>query len=181
MLWNLKVTVDESRTGGGLLDDGPYSDREPEYVTLDDLRVYGEALDENKLAKMLQKEHDVYPYSAMSSSTSATLNSEGKVGPGMPVHVVLVRYQSGDTFGYTSGLTAVYDVFGNVEDALGLARKIGELADAPVMINGGLVREWGFEYNGRNYHKVWIGFGDRFESVDVRSVIVQVDSSAYRN
>lgn len=88
---------------------------------------------------------------------------------GDTVHVVVVVYQSGDTFGLDGGHTKVLDAFTDVDEA-------GELAKA--------TREHGksdfnFNHNGRSYYAPWAGYFEHIESVEVWGVEIK-GHHAYR-
>lgn len=175
-LWDLKVRVDESRTGGEYLTEEEWSDRAPEYVEFERLVVEAVPIDEKELARKIAGGKDVYTGYG-SPDTTATIDSAGKCGPGTPVYVVTVTYSSGDTFGNTYGLTAIYDVFTDPEQAARLQQTIEKVADFKLEEVDGVVTNWDFEFEGRKYSKCWAGYFEEFQQCQVHTELVQLGQS----
>lgn len=120
-LW---VTHEESRSGGGSLhdcDDDRWSSREDEYV---DFKVTG-----------------VYMTSD-GALYGDTVRVDFEPKDGQDVHVVVVRYGTGDTFGHTDGCGHIEGVYADDK----LATKIGE-----AIHKGYDSKDGGKHYSGKSY------------------------------
>jgi hypothetical protein len=76
-------------------------------------------------------------------------------------YVVLVKYNSGDTFGHDSGLVDILEVFNNQEDAVEFAI-VAEKTDDPKNPSI-LIHNSTFKYKDKEYYRPWVGY---FNSLD---------------
>jgi hypothetical protein len=85
------------------------------------------------------------------------------VGAGDLVHVVVVVYQSGDTFGLDGGHTKVLDAFTDV----------GEAAALRVAVRAHGKSDFRMKHNGQEYYCPWAGYFEHVESIHVWGVTVK--------
>lgn len=141
--YGVTITVNASSRGGWPLSDEPYSGREDEHTTVEGVTVIRD-----------DKSYDKVSFEPV----------DGNI-----VYVVLVRYQSGDTFGTTYGNYEVMNVFDNPLDAQELAEAVDRDADK-TDIHDNIDRLFEFEHNGKTYYKAWAGYFERYEGVEVHTV-----------
>lgn len=92
---------------------------------------------------------------------------EEDIPPGTPLFTVVADYSSGSTFGRSGGYAQVLDVFTSKDEAIALgqaAKTSGE-------------RDYEFFYEGKNYHRSWVGFFERLQSLDVWQVFLRPRSN----
>lgn len=143
------IDFDSYREGGEPESDEAYSNRSPEYISLDindvcikSVEAFGESVD--------------------------TLFTPRK---GMPVYLVTVRYCTGDTFGYTSGNYKFIACYDNPEDAHSLAKEIQENYDSD---NGKYSFKPTTPYTESEvYCGTWTGYFERLEDIRVDYFILK--------
>lgn len=141
--YGVRVTVNTNSRGGQALSNEPYADREDEHTVVEGVTVNRDASSYDKV--------------------------EFEPVDGMTVYVVIVRYQSGDTFGTSYGNYEVMGVF----DAIDAARELAEAVDREANetdVRGRVDRKFEFDHDGKTYYKAWAGYFERFEGVEVHSV-----------
>jgi hypothetical protein len=84
-------------------------------------------------------------------------------GYGTTVYAVVADYDSGSTFGHDGGHAQVLDGFLTPEEAKALL-------DAA---NAGT--EHGFEHNGKDYSRSWVGYFESLNSLDIWDVQVRLN------
>lgn len=92
---------------------------------------------------------DPIPYRAESFDVDAR--------PGDVVYVVVVDYESGDTFGRSGGKYTILDVFTDAKEAIGLV-------DAAAAVPKSTFQ---FTYNGKDYYADWVGYFEALQEVRV--------------
>jgi hypothetical protein len=145
----LYVNYSESRRGGEAMDDGPWASHEPEYI---DLTI-----------KHLYTEKDNY-------AEEVKAFFEPKVGD--DGYLVTARYQTGSTFGTTSGkfvFVACYDTYDMAKE---LAREIEKHYDTRKNRKESYSFTPKTPYDGKIWCS-WIGYFERLEDVEVDSYIIR--------
>lgn len=143
--YGVDVSVNYNHSGGWALSDGPYPDREDEYTQIEGVTV---TRDDDSYIKV--------PFEPVDDTT---------------VYVVIVRYQSGDTFGTSYGNYEVMDVFDDADEAKELAEAVDRDAYSSD-IRGKVETKFEFTHDGKEYYKAWVGYFERYEGVEVHSVRV---------
>lgn len=140
----LYIDFDSYSEGGEPESDEPYSSRSPQHISL-------------TINGVCMKPREAF------GEDVATLFTPRK---GMKVHLVTVRYTTGDTFGYCSGNYKFVACYDNAADANALAKEIQDNSKE----NGG------YKYSFKPvtpypedelYCGSWTGYFERLESVDV--------------
>lgn len=140
------MTYSESRHGGEISEgedpDYRYANHDPEYIDFSPENVFSK---EENVPHWLKEEFTV----------------DEDVSPGDTIHVVIVRYSDGGTFGYTSGYWQIFGATTDARKAVSLANAIpnGDWKDSPIL--------------GEYAYDVWSGYFSSFEGVDVHTFLVR--------
>src|SRR5574342_1351554 len=133
----LYLTYQEWREGGDIIDPSDrWSDREPEHINF---VPTGLLVERNNAG--------IFPQGLMEDEVFGEF-SRGDIG-----YTVIVRYETGDTFGYSTGNWYLVGVYKNLDEAFEIKEKIQNAT-----------------YEG---YKPWIGYFERFESVEIHTLAVQ--------
>lgn len=84
---------------------------------------------------------------------------------------VIVRYTTGNTFGNTSGVVQVMDVFDNIEDAEALIKVLTD--DQYKGSGSGRHYNWNREYKGKEYYVNWLGYFESLDSIEAMVLTVR--------
>lgn len=156
------LTYSESRTGGEPIDPtDEWTDHETEFI---DWRPYAVFVDDDK-KKAREKTSD---WRVESLSSKKPLD----IGVGDTVFIVVVRYQTGGTFGSSSGNWQIEGVFTSSEEAFKMKELIQE--DNKAYIES----RWHSRSDGKsvvpeekyvspNGYKCWQGYFEALENVEV--------------
>lgn len=98
------------------------------------------------------------------SGWGESLTKNMPVQLGDTVHVVVVTYQSGDTFGLDGGHTKVLDAFTALEDATALRDYVDTI---------GKSEGFNFAFRDKGYYAPWAGYFEHLESVSVWGVQIK--------
>jgi hypothetical protein len=90
-------------------------------------------------------------------------NFEVEAGPGDIVHVVYVRYSTGDTFGNDDGRVTFMDIFPAADEV-----KAHKLRAAIETCTG-----YGLTFEGKDYYIPFNGYFESLEGVEVTSLVVR--------
>jgi len=165
----LVLTYTEYHTGGEATNpEDEWTDHEPEYIEWNPGKVY---IDEpERKAREKTAEWRV-----------ECLECEEPVKPGDKIWVVVVRYQTGSTFGTSHGNWHIEAVFKNMDKALDVADQIRK--------DDAAQREWNYshpsykrkakdrppedKYVSPRGYKCWQGYFEALEDVQVESFTVE--------
>lgn len=141
----LYLTYEEYRTGGEVCagqENESWPSYEDEHVHFTPLKVYLESTD----VPSWQKE---------------TFTADADLKRGDTVHLVIVRYGDGGTFGMTYGYWKIMAAYTNYEDAVKLCKEIpsGEWKELPGL--------------GPSAYACWEGYFSSFDGVDVHTFVVE--------
>lgn len=155
------LTYSETRSGGEPIDPtDKWTDHETEYI---DWRPYCVFVDDDK-KKAREKTSD---WGVESLSSNKPLD----ISVGDTVFIVVVRYQTGGTFGCSSGNWQIEGVFTTSEEAFKMKELIQEdnkaYIDSRQCIRGGNNVAIEEKYVSSNGYKCWQGYFEVLESVEV--------------
>lgn len=85
------------------------------------------------------------------------------------VHVVIVSYSTGDTFGHDDGIYRIMDAFGSFEEA---ERLVAALAANEAKGRSGSYVDFSYKHNGKEYSLPWVGYFESLNYIFVESVRV---------
>lgn len=138
-MYDLYLTYNEYRSGGDIEDPSDrWSNREPEHI------------DFSPKALFMERPEDIFAHGL---SDEEIYIKDENLEFGKNVFLVVVRYQTGDTFGYSTGNWHIVGVFDDPEKA----------KETKKQINDDL-------YNG---YKPWDGYFEHLEDVEVHLMFLQ--------
>lgn len=85
-------------------------------------------------------------------------------------YAVAITYETGDTFGRTSGEVYVADVYLSQEEAQAHVEYVRRIA-VNMQVSAKLA-DFSYEYNGKKYYAPWTGYFERFEAAHVETIAI---------